>query len=247
MRMQKRTGWPLAFLLGLFQAGPVIAADYKVSDYLPLAVGNSWTYSHDYYDVYNPDESQWTAFTSQEFPQFTISVLNTEVIDKKTYFVISAMPDKWPPPPPHFIAGKKLRWDGSRLMERTEAGERSLFHFFDGPNAGGYAVATDEKDTKVTVMAGDDSVPWLPRRDDVPWHTFEFHGSFEGDRWYRFILGYGLHKCRWTIFGEDHPVFTNRLELIRAVIGGRTLEAVSPLTSTATLSSSWGQVKQEAR
>ena len=64
------------------------------------------------------------------YPEFTRSeVLHTEVIDGKTYYVISDMPADWPPAPPHFIAGKKLRWQGTRLMERTDEGEQATFRF----------------------------------------------------------------------------------------------------------------------
>ena len=40
----------LAALLGLSGVLPATATDNEAADYLPLAVGNSWTYSHDYYD-----------------------------------------------------------------------------------------------------------------------------------------------------------------------------------------------------
>ena len=57
----------------------------------------------------------------------TITVERTEVIDDKTYYVITGMPANWPPAPPHFIAGKKLRWEGTHLMERTSDGEHAIF------------------------------------------------------------------------------------------------------------------------
>ena len=75
-----------------------------------------------------------TRYTAQfPAPQFTITVLNTEVIDGKTYYVLSDMPANWPPAPQHFIAGKKLRWEGTHLMERTADGEQAIFRF-DGDN-----------------------------------------------------------------------------------------------------------------
>ena len=40
----------LAALLGLSGALPTAATEYQASDYLPLAVGNSWTYDHHFYD-----------------------------------------------------------------------------------------------------------------------------------------------------------------------------------------------------
>ena len=120
----------LAALLGLSGALPATATEYQASDYLPLAVGNSWTYDHEYYDIEKRfgNYDQWPAYLAQEFPQFTIEVLRTEELDGQTYYVISDMPSFWPPPPPHFIAGKKLRWSGTHLMEHRQrrAGDLSL-------------------------------------------------------------------------------------------------------------------------
>ena len=68
-------------LLSLSGVLPAAATDYEVSDYLPLAVGNSWTYYHDYYDGGNIDVySQWPNYGIE----FTLSVLRTEVIDGHT-------------------------------------------------------------------------------------------------------------------------------------------------------------------
>ena len=39
------------------------------------------------------------------------------------------MPEGWPPVSRQFIAGKKLRWAGDHLMERTADGEQALFRF----------------------------------------------------------------------------------------------------------------------
>ena len=38
----------LAGVIGLSLVQPTVATDYAATDYLPLAVGNSWTYSHNY-------------------------------------------------------------------------------------------------------------------------------------------------------------------------------------------------------
>ena len=256
METKKRIRLIWMALLSLSGVLPAVATDYEASDYLPLAVGNSWTYAHEYYafDTNNGGFEQYSAYVDQfpipapgepyGFPEFTISVLNTEVIDGKTYYVLSDMPANWPPAPPHFIAGKKLRWEGTHLMERTTDGEQAIYRF-DGANDTGYAVETDEGDTRVTVIAGDDSLPWLSSGDPFPWHGFYFHGHLAGTRVYGFTLGYGLHRGGWGIAASDHPLFTNGVKLVRAVLGGRTLDATGPLTPTGTSSSSWGQVKEE--
>ena len=136
MATKKKIRLILTALLSLSGVLPAAATDYQASDYLPLAVGNSWTYEHEYHGAnvdllnYAPYWDQWPALDEPFiFPEFTIEVLHTEVIDGKTYYVISDMPADWPPAPPHFIAGKKLRWEGTHLMERTDEGEQATFRF----------------------------------------------------------------------------------------------------------------------
>ena len=46
----------LAVLLGLSWALPATATDDEASAYLPLAVGNSWTYGHEYNDLDNQQD-----------------------------------------------------------------------------------------------------------------------------------------------------------------------------------------------
>lgn len=137
METKRKIRLLLTALLSLSGVQPAAATDYQATDYLPLAVGNSWTYEHEYYDEadvdlfnYAPYWDQWPALDEPViYPEFTIEVLHTEIIDGKTYYVISDMPADWPPAPPHFIAGKKLRWQGTRLMERTDEGEQATFRF----------------------------------------------------------------------------------------------------------------------
>ena len=223
-------------LLSLSGVLPAAATDYQASDYLPLAVGNSWTYEHVYHDYKDRELSQWPAYTDQfpEEPQFTITVERTEVLDGKTYYVLSDMPANWPPAPPHFIAGKKLRWEGTHLMERTADGEQALYRF-DGANEIGYAISTDEGASRVTVKI-------LP--EPVPEYAFYFHGNFEGIQVIGFLAGYGIDIGGWNIYTTDHPLFTNDIDALRAVIGGTSVEYKDALIPTASQSSSWGQVKQ---
>ena len=263
METKKRIRLILAALLSLSGVLPTVATDYQASDYLPLAVGNSWTYEHDFYDIDRlyGDRSQWPAYTAQfpENPQFTITVERTEVIDGKTYYVLSDMPANWPPAPPHFIAGKKLRWEGTHLMERTADGEQAIFRF-DGTTADytltdyrvagylnfrldrsdvyyqtGYTIPTTEGDNRVEVEAG---------LKPVPWYLFDFYGSNRGWRLCGFLAGYGCNICWWSIFGDDSSVFVNDLIPLRAVIGGTSVGFADASIPTGISSSSWGQVKQ---
>ena len=71
-----------AVLVGLLGSGSAVA---DASDWLPLAVGNSWTYSHQYSDYGNYDVySQWPNYATSESGEFTLSVLRTEDIDGQT-------------------------------------------------------------------------------------------------------------------------------------------------------------------
>ena len=226
----------LPVLLGLSGALPTVATEYQAADYLPLEVGNSWTYEHDHADR-DADYSQWSTYTAQhpETPQFTIEVLRTEELDGQTYYVISDMPSFWPPPPPHFIAGKTLRWEGTQLMEHSGGGEQALYRF--DANETGYTISTDEGDNRVTVKAG---------ADPVPRYFFEFHADAYGDarQGSGFRAGYGYEKGAQLISRDGHSLFTNRLIPLRAVLGGTAVEYEDALIPTSSSSSTWGTVKR---
>ena len=186
---------------------PAVATEYQASDYLPLAVGNSWTYSHELWDRKDNegerrlgDRSQWPTFL--ETGQFTIEVLRTEELDGQTYYVISDMPSFWPPAPPHFIAGKKLRWEGTHLIEHSGSGEQALYRF-DGADETGYTVSTDEGDNRVTVKVY--SRP-------VPVYGFFFHGTKGGARGFGFLADYGIYIGGWKISSDG---LTIRAVLLR--------------------------------
>lgn len=265
----------LAALVGL--AVPAAAPEYEASDYLPLAVGNSWTFHHEAFDEDEKwlpggaDPSTWPAYAAHlpKTPSFTITVERTEVIDGKTYYVLSDMPSGgWPPAPPHFLAGKKLRWKGAHLMERTDSGEQESVFRFDGPGA--YTIPTTEGDNEVqsSVRPISDTYP-------VPEFYFHFHGydgygewpAGEGEPWTAgrycwFLPGYGLGGCTEFIRASDYGVFDNEINPLSATlvkksrfVGGSSGEdSGSTVTvsyedarrgrTTATSSSSWGEIKQ---
>ena len=173
------------------------------------------------------------------------------MIDDTTYYVISDMPANWPPAPPHFIAGKKLRWEGSHLMERTTGGEQANFRF-DGTTED-YGPSTDfvfeglnvyETEYSIPIEEGDDRVDVVAGLDPAPWYWFAFLDYGEGGRGCSFRAGYGCEGCGWAIFGEDHPHFVNEVEPLRAVLGGTAVEYEDALVPTNTQSSSWGEIKQ---
>lgn len=111
-------------------------------DYVPLAVGNRWTYEHSYYNELTFD-SALEKLEPVEIPGYplgegnpippdsliyvekkplTIEITHTEVIDGLEYFVFSDAGYTWPPLPALFWGGKKVhlsdegflvfRWNG---------------------------------------------------------------------------------------------------------------------------------------
>ena len=108
----------LLYLLTVLGACPAIAA---TSDWLPLAVGNSWTYAH-----YKGGDSQgWLDY------DLVVEILRTELVNGKTYYVFSELSggNFSLPVSSRFIENRKLRWSGDNLMELTPDGEKILYRF----------------------------------------------------------------------------------------------------------------------
>ena len=100
-------------------------------DYVPLAVGNRWTYEHfynneTYLSMVNPDVERLEPIEIPGYPHgrgnpmppdslrlaekiVTIEITHTEVIDGLEYFVFSDPDYTWPPLPALFWDGKKVR------------------------------------------------------------------------------------------------------------------------------------------
>ena len=213
-------------------------------EFLPLAVGNSWTYDY----LYEADEGSLEIVT--------IEITHTEEIDGHRYFVFSAMPYDWPPVPYFFLAGKKVRFaaDG-RLMERRAEGETFLFHFGLEHNET-YALAESEPDTVVSAntfitssqgrksfsLWGDYSFFESEIRDDTAKRFFEpFQPEFRSAS---FILGLGLYEFYISIKNEDYPVLLSRLFLQYAIINGQRLRYDARLGPTSVAPTSWGRLKR---
>ena len=240
-QMHHLTAATVAALIAWSGLAPLPATEYEATDYLPLAVGNSWAFRHEFYDLAGRDgpKTRWPAYLRREpdgWPaEVVITVERTEEIDGQTYYVLSDMPADWPPAPPHFPAGKKLRWKGTRLVEHTGTGEVSFFRF-DGENEAGYAIPMTAGDNLVKVGIRRDTNP-LTRRGPVPTYGFGFsgydylrdwaagayygteHGNYIKDVYYiggggrnvSFLAGYGLSGGGEHVSGWDYPLFENWL------------------------------------
>lgn len=131
----------IIFLALLFPLLPAAAQDEGVfegspTDFLPLQVGNQWTYKHRYLNLsYEPEyyqESWWDQnpeirmlfeipgypYDNYELPpdslrwgerELTIEITHTEMIDGLEYFVFSRADYDRPPLPNLFWAGQKVR------------------------------------------------------------------------------------------------------------------------------------------
>ena len=180
---------------------------FQTQDYLPLAVGNSWTYRMDWWqDVgwfYYRDGYWPTSYP--EFPigkprQVTFSILRTEIIDGDTYYVFSDVPEGWPAAPTHFVAGKKLRWDGNRLVEHDGTDSLSLFHFYEAPEDS-FDVSFDTYRVDPEDAHGDTLVEVLTDLDphSIEQANYTFYGVVDGFLSFRivnFISGFGIANAQ---------------------------------------------------
>ena len=154
----------LAFL---FPLPPVAAQDEGVfegrpTDFLPLQVGNQWTYKHRYENYANfselrdlkpeiriqipgypygnyglpPDSLRWVERA------LTIEITHTEMIDGLEYFVFSHADYDWPPIPNLFWAGQQVRLsDEGVLLFRWNEQDVPLYDLnFQHPSS--YSIST---------------------------------------------------------------------------------------------------------
>lgn len=127
------------------------------TDFVPLAVGNQWTYEHDYFNTsyqsyqrtrrrdWNPEvrmlfEIPGYPYDSPESPpdsllwvnhrELTIEITHTEMIEGSEYFVFSRADYDWPPLPEYFWAGQKVRLsDEGVLLFRWNGQDVPLYGF----------------------------------------------------------------------------------------------------------------------
>ncbi len=189
----------------------------NVQDYLPLAVGNSWTYEHEFFDA--RDLSGTRIHTTEEI---TVSILRTEVIDGETYYIFSDVPTTVSEGiPKHFLNGKKLRWDGNNLMEHDGTSSVSLYRFdvatdWNSPIATEYSISPTHGDTLVTGYATIQVTSGLMSQR----FFFEGHvppSGLDFSRGVFFTEGFGVY---WTIevWGDyDLILADNLLSPVRAV------------------------------
>ncbi len=168
----------------------------------------------------------------------------------------------WPPTPQgFFIAGKKLRWEGTQLMEHTGAGEQTLKGF---THFGDQEVFEYEPQPGLVVPTAGFSFPTDDLEEWVRATFEEVVGPRQ--RGCSFLARYGFRTCREEISVSDYSVFANSISCSEAVLiesaqgtggargeSGTVVRRVSydearrgeegSVTSSLS-SSSWGQVKE---
>ncbi|MCE2449740.1 MAG: hypothetical protein J4F35_15580 [Candidatus Latescibacteria bacterium] len=101
---------------GIEDADPI---EINPLEYIPLEVGNGWTYEHSYY-----------SWPKNETKIVAIEITHTEVIDGLAYFVFSGPDYDWPPLPDFFWGGKKVRlFDERFLVFRWNGQDRPVYDF----------------------------------------------------------------------------------------------------------------------
>ena len=195
---------------------------YQPSDYLPLSVGNSWTFLHDYRDAHaalQDTEQSFPRWEASDTRQFTISVLRTEVIDGETYYVFSDPPaDGWPPMPAYFIGGKKLRWDGNALIVHDGTTEVLRYEFRvltqgQPHEQYTYTVPRSRGAVSITGISSASRAADIPRQQYSHWEAslIEFNDlSFFG--------GFGIEACSNRRISGDHIYFGNSLQAVEAML-----------------------------
>ena len=213
------------------------------SEYVPLAVGNSWTYEHSYWN------DRWgyfeglgeTPFDIPGYPNpnggnsmppdsltlveriLTIEITHTEMIDGLEYFVFSDPDYVWPPLPDLFWGGKKVRLSDEEFLVFRWNGQDlpfyALDHHFDEHRSLRYTVSLprlDESDTaKVNITR---SMFFYSDQVIVKFdYSFApYYGEVSGCF---FLRGYGIGQVfTWLPYLEGTYIFHNLLTPISANI-----------------------------
>ena len=146
----------LVFLAGYTAAGIAqetddvapIEIEINPLDFVPLEVGNRWTYDHLYI---NYDHGEGEPFDIPGYPPghppdsltfvvktVTIEITHTEVIDGLEYFVFSDADYAWPPLPDSFWGGKKVRLSDEGLLVFRWNGQELPVYDFGHPHLGDF-------------------------------------------------------------------------------------------------------------
>ena len=207
----------LLMLLLVFQAGYTAAgAEHEIEDaapieielnpldYVPLAVGNRWTYEH-YYENYLhgtgepfdiPGYPPGSPPDSLEFAEkiVTIEITHTEVIDGFEYFVFSDADYAWPPLPDFFWGGKKVRLSDEGFLVFRWNGQELPVYDFGHPSEYGYT-------STLPIGSGTTEA-----------HLDRFYGQYRRSRIHFSLSRYSLYQGAEIIFLQEYGVGQTYIE-----------------------------------
>ena len=225
------------------------------TDFLPLSVGNSWTFEHRYW---GPGEID--SLTSYLAKEVTIQITDEEILEH-TYYTFSPMPYDWPPPPDFFLAGKKVRIDEKgALIELVGNAERYLFDFTFSQDAD-REIALSNDDTTWRISGYISLTNGGIFQDEILLGQFIhiFSNDLEARELYEYHVDvkkaffrqfYGIDIFDFTIWGptDDWVLYQNQLFPLYAVINGNRINysdmgGIDPMTTLISIST-WGKLKR---
>jgi len=235
------------------------AIELNPLDYVPLAVGNRWTYGHYYVNhLHSTGEllnlNRWELFDIPGYPPgsapdslilakkiVTIAITHTEVIDGLEYFVFSDADYAWPPLPDLFWGGKKVRLsDEGFLVFRWNGQDIPVYDF---------GSLGDPHKYTGTLPSGSGTAEIRFDRFYVQYRLSRVSFVFDhyGEGLSGFLQGYGMGRFHIYVrsFHRSLP-FQNVLAPISATISGEEIvyEQVRPFYAPHFESTGLGQVDQ---
>ena len=231
----------LVFLAGYTAAGAAqetedAAIEINPLDYVPLEVGNRWTYSHYYIKhilnhLYWPEEPLAIPGYPPGHPPdsltfaekiVTIEITHTEVIDGLEYFVFSDADYAWPPFPGFFWGGKKVRLsDEGFLVFRWNGQDFPVYDFGHTNNPHKYRRTLPIESGTAEVLFNRFYAPYrLPR---VSFGLSRYSPSSDNVG-INFLQEYGVGQAYIEVEGFcGNFLFRNELEPISATISGEEI------------------------
>ena len=248
--------WLAAFLIAAAEAGAAQVTEdadpieLNPSDYVPLEVGNRWTYRHIYLnEAYKMSDilGERAPFIIPGYPLgdapdslryaeniVTIEITHTEVINGFEYFVFSKADYAWPPFPTFFWAGKKVRLsDEGVLVFSWNEQDPPFYNVIDEAIA---AAATANRWDERGFPFYDFGRPSAYTRTQARLSRVSFDFDYFVPVYLAgtvFLQGYGIGQVYMEqeyVGSCGAPVFRNELTPISAVISGREIvhEQVRP-------------------
>ncbi len=210
--------------------------DLNPLEYVPLAVGNRWTYEHIYHNYLSEDE--WLSLSASGFfppaageyalsdsirlgeKILTVEITHTEVINGLEYFVFSDADYSWPPLPGFFWSNKKVRLsDEGILIFHWEGRDVSVYDFSGTSDSYTYH-------STLPIGSGTSEVSfnrtYTQHQTSRVYFNFDYFSRSDSPSRSVFTQGYGMGLIYFYVGGLCGRVdFRNALGLLSATIDGK--------------------------